>query len=186
MTAIRILGAAISGIVMLMTALPAQASTYNVVGNGVTLDFTATITTDPFNLITGMTGFVNGSDPIVGTIAPDTAPFTTFWTSWDNKFDGEAATPVTNGGVLFRTIANLVVNLYASGENIFASFAPPITQADYNPGTSMSLTIQDQSNMSAVPAPASLPLFLSVIAGLIILGRRKMNRQKRSLFPAEA
>jgi hypothetical protein len=73
--------------------------------------------------------------------------------------------PFDNNGVLFNFGSNDVANIYSVGTQLYLSVSNPA--ADYDPGVLIGLTV------AQTPLPASLPMFLTAVAGVFFVMRRK-------------
>ena len=146
----------------------ASAATYDVIYDGDTADFTATIITDGSDQMISITGFFDdgsGPDAITGFL-PGVPGFTTvpgnqtWW--WDNEF-GAVATWVDWYGILFTTASGVAANLYFDSGNTVLSYNP----GNYYPGAIGTLSV------APVPLPAAGLLLVGGIGALGAIKRRR-------------
>jgi hypothetical protein len=168
--------AAILGLLVGATSLPAKASTYDVTFTGSVFDVFANINVNSGNVtsMSGMVVGVNGAPISLNLVPLNTQPA---WI-YDNKFNATGNPFFSNPGILF-TAGSWIYNLYSAtvGSSVvyyLSTFNPD--GINYNPGDLGTLSV------SQTPIPAPILLLGSVLAaGGLILRRRKQNNRSTAL-----
>ena len=161
------------GAVLLLVSASATASIWEFdYTNGSTVDVQGMLTTSDTltsggYLVTGISGFRNGSDAIVALLPPPT--FSSY--GFDNLLLPGPGSLLDAGGIAFRTLSGGTFNICGASPAYLGLFCGASGYTEFNMGSGVARTVT--FTVRKVPEPATVALLLAALGAMALTTRRR-------------